>query len=119
MEIDFNTLKNRQSQQPSYDPEVYDDIDVASSDNRYSPLHPLVGMKSCTNVRIRGKLNGMSHYNSSKSVFPLINKFRLLKIETHVDVCCKNVTFVSFWYFNWGYILSQMWASARPVEARK
>ncbi|XP_062291028.1 FYN-binding protein 1 isoform X2 [Scomber scombrus] len=33
VEIDFNTLKNRQSQQPSYDPEVYDDIDVASLDN--------------------------------------------------------------------------------------
>uniref|UniRef100_A0A3Q3JTB2 SH3 domain-containing protein n=1 Tax=Monopterus albus TaxID=43700 RepID=A0A3Q3JTB2_MONAL len=33
VEIDFNTLKNRQPQQ-AYEPEVYDDIDVAS-DNRY------------------------------------------------------------------------------------
>ncbi|XP_030292530.1 FYN-binding protein 1 isoform X2 [Sparus aurata] len=32
VEIDFNTLKNRKAQQ-AYDPEVYDDIDVASSDN--------------------------------------------------------------------------------------
>ncbi|XP_071322194.1 FYN-binding protein 1 isoform X2 [Trachinotus anak] len=32
VEIDFNSLKNRQPQQ-SYDPEVYDDIDVVSSDN--------------------------------------------------------------------------------------
>lgn len=34
VEIDFNTLKNRKSQQ-EYDPEVYDDIDVAPTDNRY------------------------------------------------------------------------------------
>ncbi|XP_042365180.1 FYN-binding protein 1 isoform X2 [Plectropomus leopardus] len=32
VEIDFNTLKKHQAQQ-AYDPEVYDDIDVASSDN--------------------------------------------------------------------------------------
>lgn len=32
VEIDFNSLKNRQAQQP-YEPEVYDDIDVVSSDN--------------------------------------------------------------------------------------
>ncbi|XP_022617928.1 FYN-binding protein 1 isoform X1 [Seriola dumerili] len=32
VEIDFDSLKNRQAQQ-SYDPEVYDDIDVISSDN--------------------------------------------------------------------------------------
>ncbi|XP_069559081.1 FYN-binding protein 1 isoform X1 [Brachyistius frenatus] len=32
VEIDFNTLKNSQAQQ-AYDPEVYDDIDVVSSDN--------------------------------------------------------------------------------------
>ncbi|KAF0031391.1 hypothetical protein F2P81_015946 [Scophthalmus maximus] len=32
VEIDFNTLKNRQAPQ-TYDPEVYDDIDVVSSDN--------------------------------------------------------------------------------------
>ncbi|XP_073333878.1 FYN-binding protein 1 isoform X2 [Pagrus major] len=32
VEIDFNTLKNRKAQQ-AYDPEVYDDIDVASSDS--------------------------------------------------------------------------------------
>ncbi|XP_067339948.1 FYN-binding protein 1 isoform X2 [Channa argus] len=32
VEIDFNTLKNRQPQ-PAYEPEVYDDIDVVSSDN--------------------------------------------------------------------------------------
>ncbi|XP_018526016.1 FYN-binding protein 1 isoform X2 [Lates calcarifer] len=32
VEIDFNTLKNRQPQQ-AYEPEVYDDIDVVSSDN--------------------------------------------------------------------------------------
>nr|XP_019937222.1 PREDICTED: FYN-binding protein isoform X1 [Paralichthys olivaceus] len=32
VEIDFNSLKNHQSQQ-AYDPEVYDDIDVVSSDN--------------------------------------------------------------------------------------
>ena len=37
VEIDFNTLKNRKAQQ-AYDPEVYDDIDVASSDNRYQNL---------------------------------------------------------------------------------
>ncbi|KAM7393000.1 hypothetical protein PAMA_007900 [Pampus argenteus] len=33
VEIDFNTLKKRQSQQQAYDPEVYDDIDIASPDN--------------------------------------------------------------------------------------
>ncbi|XP_070780924.1 FYN-binding protein 1 [Enoplosus armatus] len=32
VEIDFDTLKNRKAQ-PVYDPEVYDDIDVASTDN--------------------------------------------------------------------------------------
>ncbi|XP_047426570.1 FYN-binding protein 1 isoform X1 [Mugil cephalus] len=32
VEIDFNTLKSRQAQ-PAYEPEVYDDIDVAPSDN--------------------------------------------------------------------------------------
>ncbi|AWP15156.1 putative FYN-binding protein [Scophthalmus maximus] len=32
VEIDFNTLKNRQAPQ-TYDPEVYDDIDVVSTDN--------------------------------------------------------------------------------------
>ncbi|XP_038589553.1 FYN-binding protein 1 isoform X1 [Micropterus salmoides] len=32
VEIDFDTLKNRKAQ-PAYDPEVYDDIDVASPDN--------------------------------------------------------------------------------------
>ncbi|XP_026194903.1 FYN-binding protein 1 isoform X2 [Anabas testudineus] len=32
VEIDFNSLKNRQAQ-PAYEPEVYDDIDVLSSDN--------------------------------------------------------------------------------------
>ncbi|XP_040013943.1 FYN-binding protein 1 isoform X2 [Xiphias gladius] len=32
VEMDFNTLKNRQAQQ-AYDPEVYDDIDIVSSDN--------------------------------------------------------------------------------------
>ncbi|XP_059214187.1 FYN-binding protein 1 isoform X2 [Centropristis striata] len=32
VEIDFNTLKNRQPQQ-AYDPEVYDDIDVVAPDN--------------------------------------------------------------------------------------
>lgn len=36
VEIDFNTLKNHKaSPASSYDPEVYDDIDVASPDNRY------------------------------------------------------------------------------------
>lgn len=34
VEIDFNTLKNRKSQQ-AFEPEVYDDIDVVSHDNRY------------------------------------------------------------------------------------
>lgn len=33
VEIDFNTLKNHQAQ-PAFDPEVYDDVDVASSDDR-------------------------------------------------------------------------------------
>ncbi|XP_044031160.1 FYN-binding protein 1 isoform X2 [Siniperca chuatsi] len=32
VEIDFDTLKNHKTQ-PAYDPEVYDDIDVASPDN--------------------------------------------------------------------------------------
>ncbi|KAM6975929.1 FYN-binding protein 1 [Tautogolabrus adspersus] len=32
VEIDFNTLKNHKAQ-PAYDPEVYDDIDVATPDN--------------------------------------------------------------------------------------
>lgn len=35
VEIDFNTLKKRKATQQTYDPEVYDDIDVAPSDNRY------------------------------------------------------------------------------------
>ncbi|XP_042250538.1 FYN-binding protein 1 isoform X1 [Thunnus maccoyii] len=48
VEIDFNTLKNRQAQQQAYDPEVYDDIDVASPDNSGSKgpgviLPPLPG----------------------------------------------------------------------------
>lgn len=33
VEIDFNSLKNRKTQQ-AYDPEVYDDIDVASPHSR-------------------------------------------------------------------------------------
>lgn len=33
VEIDFNSLKNKSAQQ-EYDPDVYDDIDVVSSDNR-------------------------------------------------------------------------------------
>ncbi|XP_010734906.3 FYN-binding protein 1 isoform X2 [Larimichthys crocea] len=33
VEIDFNTLKKRKATQQTYDPEVYDDIDVAPSDN--------------------------------------------------------------------------------------
>ncbi|KAK2819060.1 hypothetical protein Q5P01_024621 [Channa striata] len=33
VEIDFNSLKNRQAQPAAYEPEVYDDIDVVSSDN--------------------------------------------------------------------------------------
>lgn len=34
VEIDFNSLKNCKAQL-TYEPEVYDDIDVASPDNRY------------------------------------------------------------------------------------
>lgn len=34
VEIDFNSLKNCKAQQ-TYEPEVYDDIDVASPGNRY------------------------------------------------------------------------------------
>lgn len=50
VEIDFNTLKNRKAQQ-AYDPEVYDDIDVASSDNRYqkSLIIQSDSQKSCKN----------------------------------------------------------------------
>ncbi|TKS84575.1 FYN-binding protein [Collichthys lucidus] len=33
VEIDFDTLKKRKATQQTYDPEVYDDIDVAPSDN--------------------------------------------------------------------------------------
>uniref|UniRef100_A0A1A8LC41 FYN binding protein n=2 Tax=Nothobranchius TaxID=28779 RepID=A0A1A8LC41_9TELE len=33
VEIDFNSLKSHPAPLPSYDPEVYDDIDVASSDS--------------------------------------------------------------------------------------
>lgn len=32
VEIDFNSLKNRPAQ-PAYEPEIYDDIDVVSTDN--------------------------------------------------------------------------------------
>uniref|UniRef100_A0A3B4XZN9 FYN binding protein b n=1 Tax=Seriola lalandi dorsalis TaxID=1841481 RepID=A0A3B4XZN9_SERLL len=54
VEIDFDSLKNRQAQQ-SYDPEVYDDIDVISSDNRYQECEMIYCYSTyvgCTFVRM-------------------------------------------------------------------
>lgn len=70
--MDFNTLKNRQAQQ-AYDPEVYDDIDIVSSDNRCQlceTIYSYFTAVSCTFVRM-----GRSEMGSicSPCKLPLIN----------------------------------------------
>lgn len=81
VEIDFNTLKKHKSE-PAYDPEVYDDIDVMPSDNRYWIIYSYSTPVWCTDKLhlkwLEREQENLSFSNTDKQILKSSHFHRIL-----------------------------------------